>query len=110
MTGKEFSDRIDLCLSKRNQTRKVLTQDLGIPSSTMSGWSASKQTIPRADMVEQIANYLGVSTDWLITGRNPEGITDEEAELLRRYRTLDARDKSVVTVLLNALASKEKTD
>lgn len=72
MTGKEFTERVDFCLSKRNQTRKAITTDLGISSSTMSSWAAGRGSIPNANVVAQIAEYLGVSTDWLITGRESE--------------------------------------
>ncbi len=69
MTGKEFAERIDLCLNKRNQTRKALTADLGISSSTMSSWAAGRGSIPNANIVAQIAEYLNVPIDWLITGK-----------------------------------------
>lgn len=105
----EFVDRIDLKLKEKGIKRFSFCEDMNITHSALTDWS-KRGTIPSADTVLKIANYLNVSMEWLLTGRNPEGITDEEAELLRRYRTLDARDKSVVTVLLNALASKEKTD
>ena len=69
MTGKELTERIDFCLNKRNQTRKALTADLGISSSTMSSWAAGRGSIPNANIVIQIANYLKVSLDWLLTGK-----------------------------------------
>ena len=72
MTGKEFAERIDFILSKRNQSRKAITADLGISSSTMSSWAAGRGSIPNANVVAQIADYLGVSTDWLITGKESE--------------------------------------
>lgn len=72
MTGKEFTERIDLCLRERNQTRKAITADLGISSSTMSSWAAGRGSIPNANVVAQIAEYLDVSTDWLITGKEKE--------------------------------------
>ena len=68
MTGKEFAERVDMSLKKRSQTRKALTTDLGISSSTMSSWAAGRGSIPNANVVEQIAKYLNVSLDWLITG------------------------------------------
>ncbi len=71
MTGKEFAERVDFCLNKRNQTRKAITSDLGISSSTMSSWAAGRGSIPNANIVAQIAEYLGVTTDWLITGKEP---------------------------------------
>ena len=72
MTGKEFADRVDFCLNKRNQTRKAITADLGISSSTMSSWAAGRGSIPNANVAAQIAEYLGVSLDWLITGKEYE--------------------------------------
>lgn len=85
MTGKEFAERVDFCLNKRNQTRKALTADLGISSSTMSSWAAGRGSIPNANVVAQIAEYLDVTTDWLITGKEntpPENVNLPPPEIL----------------------------
>lgn len=110
MTGKEFAERIDFCLKQRNQSRKALTQDLGLASSTMSSWSASRQAIPRADVVEQIANYFGVSTDWLISGKTEGGISDEELELVHKFRGLKPGNKNAVSVFISALYIQDRTE
>ena len=95
MTGKEFAERIDFVLSKRNQSRKAITTDLHISSSTMSSWAAGRGSIPNANVVAQIAEYLNVSTDWLITGQEHTSFecTEWERELLRNVRLLDERDR-----------------
>lgn len=110
MTGKEFSNRIDFLLKQKNQTRKVLTEDLGIASSTISGWSASKQTIPRADVVEKIANYFNVSIDWLVTGKEKDGLTHEEADFIYKLRQLQEKDKNTVIGLLEMLYRQEEAE
>ena len=38
----------------------------------MSSWAAGRGSIPNANVVAQIADYLDVSTDWLITGKESE--------------------------------------
>lgn len=110
MTGKEFANRIDFCLKQRKQTRKALTKDLGLASSTMSGWSASKQTIPRADVVELIANYFDVTTDWLISGKTEGGMSEDEMELVRKFRMLPPEQKSIVETLVNAMTEQNQED
>ena len=108
MTGKEFANRIDFCLKQRKQTRKALTKDLGLASSTMSGWSASKQTIPRADVVELIANYFDVTTDWLISGKTENGTSEEELEFIRKMRQLTPGNRNAVKSLLESLYQQEQ--
>lgn len=96
MTGKEFTERIDFVLKSRNQTRKAISLDLGISSSTISSWAASRGSIPNVNVAYQIANYLGVSVEWLITGHDPDGLTESDRELLNMYHLLDERDKEDV--------------
>ena len=43
-----------------------------------------------------IADYLGVSVEWLLTGREREGLTEEERRLVDGWRQLDARDRDDV--------------
>ena len=96
MTGKEFTERIDSILHSRNQSRKSITQDLGISSSTMSSWAAGRGSIPNVNIAYSIAQYLNVSIEWLITGHDPDGLTESDRELLNMYHLLDERDKEDV--------------
>lgn len=116
MTGKEFAERIDFILKRRNQTRKAITTDLNISSSTMSSWAAGRGSIPNANIVAQIADYLNVTTDWLITGKEPEDFecSKEEKELLSSLRLLDERDRQeildLIEIKLNRTISQQAQD
>lgn len=103
MTGREFIERVDVLLKKRNETRKLLTTDLGIASSTMANWS-TQNTTPNANIVEQIANYFNVSTDWLIKGEefNNE-VPEEDKILLEKYNKLSEENKKIVLSLIENL-------
>jgi phage repressor protein C with HTH and peptisase S24 domain len=66
------------------QVRKLLTDDLnqawlcrkiGVSSSTLSAW-INRNRLPKADLAVQIAQALGVSVEYLVTG----GETNEEDE------------------------------
>ena len=46
--------------------------------------------------IVKIAQYKNVSIEWLITGHDPEGLTEEDRNLLNMYHLLDERDKEDV--------------
>lgn len=98
MTGKEFTERIDSVLHGRNQTRKAITQDLGISSSTMSSWAAGRGSIPNVGVVAKIAEYLEVSIDWLVTGKEfkTELPPRDDLELARRIAALPPEYRELV--------------
>ena len=69
-TGKQIVERIDTLCAGQCIKRKQLADAIGIAPSTIATW-AIRNTIPSADVALEIANYFGVSVEWLITGTNP---------------------------------------
>lgn len=43
----------------------------GVPASTMSDWKSGK-SIPKVDKLKAIADYFGVTIDYLVTGKETE--------------------------------------
>ena len=66
----EVSDRIKLMAKQRKVTIKQLLSDVGLGFNTMSNM---KTSMPKADNLAKIADYLDCSVDYLL-GRtdNPE--------------------------------------
>jgi hypothetical protein len=62
----------------------------------------NRGSLPSADLFPVIADYLEVSIQWLITGKDEEGLTLEERNLLVKYRNLDDRGRYEVNALLDA--------
>lgn len=60
--------------------------EMGISKGTVSFWK-NKGSVPNADTLQRIADYFGVSTDYLLNGTEAEK-TDEEdlAEMLQRIK------------------------
>ncbi len=101
----EFVNRIDEILEKKRLKRAALCEDLKLSATAITDW-ARRGTIPAADIALKIAKYLNVSLEWLITGTEPEGLTQEEREILEKWNSLEEGQKETVTILLNALSEQ----
>lgn len=62
-------DRLDDVLKQKNWSKTQLAKDLGIPSKTFISWMAGTR-IPKIDYIWHIADYLGVSIDYLVGREN----------------------------------------
>lgn len=80
---------------KRGITPNSLAKELNISQPTMSGWK--KGSPPNSERLEAIADYFGVSTDYLLgrSGTDPE-LPEDERELLQNYRKADERGKRAI--------------
>lgn len=85
---------VQLCKEK-GITQQVLCNRLGITSGTFSTWK-SRDTDPPAKYISRICELLGVSADYLLTGKekssSPE-LTEEEHKCLEVFNRLEPEDK-----------------
>lgn len=77
-----FAKRIKDLREKNNLQQKDLAKELGVLDATISMWENGKR-IPYSDMLIKIANYFGVSTDYLL-GNIPKKSKEEEIEVLKQ--------------------------
>lgn len=78
-------DVFEQLLQKFGVTTYQVSKATGIPQSTLSNWKARGNLI-RGDKAQKIADYFGVSVDYLMTGEEKEGgekyyLNDETAEM-----------------------------
>lgn len=66
--GKDIVFRIDSILKERNLKRKAVADAIGISLQPFTSW-ANRGSIPGADIAYHIAEYLNVSVEWLLTGK-----------------------------------------
>lgn len=59
-------DKFRLLLQKNNVTSYRVAADTGISQGTLSDWKHGKTT-PKADKLKKIADYFGVTVDYLIS-------------------------------------------
>lgn len=89
----EIIERIHMLLKKENKRANVLCDLLGIRTSTMSTWK-TRCVDPPARYMPTIADYLGVSLNYLLTGEEApvaKTTTDDEDEMLALFRQLPVK-------------------
>ena len=114
----------NLC-NKNNVTPYRVCKETGLTTATISNWKAGRNT-PKQDKLQKIADYFGVTLEYLMTGEEKEGeekyyINEETAEMAqtlfenRALRVLfdaakDATPEDLKTTynMLMALKKKER--
>lgn len=65
-------DRILLLLEEKHIKKVVFCKDVGIPKSSFYLWVKNKnKNVVSGKYLVQIAEYLGVSLDYLLRGKEP---------------------------------------
>ena len=79
----------ELC-AKRGVTPYRVCKETGITTATISNWKAGRY-IPKSDKMKKIADYFGVTIDYLMSGK-------EESE--KKEPSLTSKDKRDITKIL----------
>lgn len=90
-----------ICRENKNISITTLEQELGYSNGSL----AKAKDIPSSRIYE-IANYLGVSMEYLMTGKKPDipVFELEHLELIELYSKLKEEQKSAVMNLLRSFA------
>ncbi len=101
-----FFENLEKILQAKYLTRSDLCEGIGIVKSSFSAWQNG--SVPRADIALKIAQYLGVSVDYLLTGQPLDNeLTAQEQELIKNFRVLtNDKDIELVTMLLRELVKR----
>jgi transcriptional regulator with XRE-family HTH domain len=101
ISGQELVKRIDdLLKEKGHKGRNVLYQEGITKKATISNWVAGKA--PSAYTLYEIARFLGVPLDYLLTGKPPPGLSPESMKAARAIERLSPEGR---TVALNQIES-----
>ena len=93
--------RIDALLVSKGMTRKELLATVGTNRGAITNWDA-RGTVPAADVALKIADHLGVSIRWLLTGEDESGYNLDERNVVTKYRHLDEQGQYEIKLLLDA--------
>ncbi len=99
-----FNMLIDICKSK-NTTVTAIIDTFASSRSAMTAW---KNGTINADIIPEIALKLGVSVDYLLTGKEKSpSLKSDEQELLTYYKQLSEREKIKLVCRAELLAEQE---
>ena len=91
-----FKDNLRDELNYQGMIVKELAEKSGVPKGTIDHYLAEKNTEPIADNAVKIAQALGVSVEYLVTGNvsvkvrsaDLNGFSSEDFKLLKKYALL----------------------
>ena len=96
----DFARRFIQLRNEADLTQEELAKKLGISKGAIGNYESGIRT-PRAEDLDNIADYFNVSLDYLL-GRNEERpeITLEEQWIINCYRNADSNIKEAIKALL----------
>jgi len=105
----KYAEILSGILETKSLRKSDLVNELKIPDSTVRGWWA-KDSIPSADVALKVAKFLGVSVEYLLTGKDAS-FQSEPSEIDRRYSALTpSQKKAVETVIDSFLEAGEEAE
>lgn len=87
----DFFTRVDEVLRRKDITQKALAEYLGLSSCQIYANWKKRNSIPSADIAVKIAQFLNVSVEWLVIGKEQQ------------------RDKQIKTIMKAVKKEIEKT-
>ena len=78
-------------LDKENKTSYQVSKEAGVTQTALSNWKAGRST-PTTKTLQKIADYFGVTVDYLISGKNDSSEDVRETELPARDERDIAKD------------------
>lgn len=112
-----FPARLAALLEKKNQGNQSLAaRELGCTPQAVNRWLAGI-SLPRGNMLDKLAVYLGTTPAYLKFGDGASGVTakymldwidmDGEAWLLHRYRSASKRGKAQLLTMADHVENDE---
>lgn len=88
-----FVERVDTLLNQHKITRNSLVKEIGISKNSFVNWE--KGSSPSAETVSKIADYLGVSTDYLLGRTDDPAFTIPEYQYFSEHELTEEEKKKV---------------
>lgn len=95
-------DRLRSARERSGLTIAELARRAGVPVSTVQGWERRSSGLA-VGQVERVCEVLGVSLDWLITGKDAEKLTLRERRVVMFLRELSAENQLRVVDLVESV-------
>lgn len=86
-----FGERLERCMKSRNISNSELTKALELNKNAIGNYKNGQ--IPNASILYELSNFLGISMEYLISGKEAADLTPEEHKLIDLYRNADERGK-----------------
>lgn len=97
-------ERITRLAKKQNLSVADLAIKLGLSRTSIYAW---KKSSPKAETLEIVADYFGVSVDYLLNRQTPNVLLSKDAQQIAKlYDSFDAHTQKVIKKLFQSLDEK----
>lgn len=106
------SERMDALLKEKGKTEQGLADHLKISKNSVRMWKY-KQAVPPKKYIEKIAEFLGVSVSFLLTGvpdLKEDEVSSDIQVLISLYSKLDDLRKSEIIAYMKTLTRNDNSD
>ena len=101
-----FGMRIRELRLKKGLTQVDLSRQLDVSQATIAGWE-KEVNLPNTGTLQRLAQYFGVSTDYLLGNDPPQSqsFSPDETKLIHIYRRLNDADRQTAFRILSSLSA-----
>lgn len=109
MGNMEFSRKVKELREKKGLTMEKLANELGVRKSRVNMWE-NNGTVPRQDVLIQLAKYFGVSSDVLLGIEYFSNTSSISDSIQRKMKDLDSEETKKVDAYIDEILSKRAKD
>ncbi len=109
MGNMEFSRKVKELREKKGLTMEKLANELGVSKSRVNMWE-NNGTVPRQDVLIQLAKYFGVSSDVLLGIEYFSNTSSISDSIQRKMKDLDSEETKKVDAYIDEILSKRAKD
>lgn len=100
-------NRLQMKITEKGYTIKTFEEEMKFGNGTIRRWD---KNAPSIDKVAKVANFLEISIDWLIFGKEKENLSTEEKEILEAYRRADEKGKEAILATSKIFSPKSEQE
>lgn len=110
-----FADKLKKLRAEKGLKQQQLAEELNVSKSSIAMWETNNRE-PDAQMLIKIANFFGVTVDYLLSNEHPDDHADHRVQILaRKTKDLPESEREDLLNLLDAtvntfLKAKGKLD
>lgn len=104
-----FFENVKKLCKEKGLTIESVANKAGLTIDSYNSYKRH-ENLPRADIATKIADILGTSVEYLVTGEEKKELTVEEANFIYKMRSLPEKDRNTILSLLDLLKKQEENE
>lgn len=106
----EFAKVLNSLLDEKGLKKSDLSRELNLPDQTVRNWFG-RESLPGVDVALKVAKFLGVSVEFLMTGKDASFPSmAEPSKFERMFSALTASQRKAVEAVMASYLDGEKSE